>query len=357
MNRLFTKPIRVGSLSIGGNNKVIIQSMTNTKTSDVEATVRQIHALERAGCELVRVAVFDESDALAIKEIKKQIRIPLSADIHFDYRLALLSIESGIDKLRINPGNIGSIERIEKVVNACKEKKIPIRIGVNGGSLEKDILEKYGHPTLEALLESAKRHIDILESMNFTDIILSIKTSDTFLTMDAYRTASQRFPYPLHIGVTEAGSLTGGTVKSSYALGNLLHEGIGSTIRVSLTADPVEEIKVAKELLSLFNLYTKPKLTSCPTCGRLQYEMFEVVNEIERYLDTLDSDIRVAIMGCAVNGPGEAKEADIGIAGGKNQALLFKEGKIVRSIKQEHVVEELKKEIDALIQSRKKKTI
>jgi (E)-4-hydroxy-3-methylbut-2-enyl-diphosphate synthase len=352
MDRLLTKAIKVGNLTIGGSNAVIIQSMTNTKTANVVDTVKQINELEKAGCQLVRVAVFDREDALALKEIKRKINIPLAADIHFDYRLALLAIEAGVDKLRINPGNIGTLDRIIKVVNACKEKNIPIRIGVNGGSLEKDILEKYGHPTPEALVESAKRHVDILESLNFYDIIISIKTSDTFNTIEAYRLASKTFPYPLHIGVTEAGTTLGGTVKSSYALGTLLAEGIGSTIRVSLTAEPIEEIKVAKELLSIFNLYTKPKLTSCPTCGRLQYDMFPIVNEIEEYLNTLNSDIKVAIMGCAVNGPGEAKEADIGIAGGKSQALLFKGGKVVRSIKQEDIVTELKIEIDALIKQR-----
>jgi len=352
MNRMLTKPIKVGNLTIGGNNSVIIQSMTNSKTSDIEATVKQINDLQKAGCQLVRVAVFDQGDALALKEIKRRINIPLAADIHFDYRLALLAIEAGVDKLRINPGNIGTLDRIVKVVNACKEKNIPIRIGVNGGSLEKDILAKYGHPTAEALVESAKRHVDILESLDFHDIIISIKTSDTFMTIDAYRLASQTFPYPLHIGVTEAGTALGGAIKSSYALGVLLNEGIGSTIRVSLTANPVEEIKVAKELLSIFNLYAKPKLTSCPTCGRIQYDMFQIVNEIEEYLNTLNSDIKVAIMGCAVNGPGEAKEADIGIAGGKNQAILFKAGKVIRLIKQEDIVKELKMEIDALILSR-----
>lgn len=352
MNRLLTKPIKVGNLTIGGSNNVIIQSMTNTKTADIEATVNQIYELTTAGCQMVRVAVFDREDALALKEIKRQITIPLAADIHFDYRLALMAIEAGVDKLRINPGNIGNLERIIKVVNACKEKQIPIRIGVNGGSLEKDILEKYGHPTPEALVESAKRHVDILESLDFHDIIISIKTSDTFNTIEAYRLASKTFPYPLHIGVTEAGTALGGTVKSTYALGTLLAEGIGSTIRVSLTAEPIEEIKVAKELLSIFNLYTKPKLTSCPTCGRLQYDMFPIVNEIEEYLNTLNTDIKVAIMGCAVNGPGEAKEADIGIAGGKSQALLFKAGKVVRTIKQEDIVRELKLEIDALIKQR-----
>jgi (E)-4-hydroxy-3-methylbut-2-enyl-diphosphate synthase len=352
MNRLLTKAIKVGNLTIGGSNTVVIQSMTNTKTANVVDTVKQINDLEQAGCQLVRVAVFDREDALALKEIKSKINIPLAADIHFDYRLALLAIEAGVDKLRINPGNIGTLDRIVKVVNACKEKQIPIRIGVNGGSLERDILEKYGHPTPEALVESAKRHVDILESLDFYDIIISIKTSDTFNTIEAYRLASKTFPYPLHIGVTEAGTALGGTVKSSYALGTLLAEGIGSTIRVSLTADPIEEIRVAKDLLSIFNLYTKPKLTSCPTCGRLQYDMFPIVNEIEEYLNTLNSDIKVAIMGCAVNGPGEAKEADIGIAGGKSQALLFKSGKVVRSIKQEDIVVELKKEIDALIKQR-----
>jgi len=352
MQRNKTKVIRVGNVEIGGNNRISIQSMTNTKTKDVEATVEQIKQLEKAGCEIIRVAVFDQEDAYAIKEIKKQISIPIVADIHFDYRLALISIDSGIDKLRINPGNIGSIERIKMVVDKCKEKNIPIRIGVNAGSLEKDILLKYGR-TSEALVESAKRHVKILEDLDFYDIAISLKSSDTLITIEAYKLASQTFDYPLHIGITEAGTKFSGTIKSSIGLGILLYLGIGDTLRVSLSADPVEEIRVAKEILSSFGLYDKPVLVSCPTCGRIQYNMLKIVDEIEEFLNDLgNTKIKVAVMGCAVNGPGESMEADIGIAGGKNGAILFKKGEIIRRIPEEDIVEELKKEIIEMIKAR-----
>ena len=346
-----TKEVKIGNLKIGGNNPIAIQSMTNTRTGDVEATVAQIRRLEAVGCEIIRVAVLDEEDAKALKGIKKRIGIPLVADIHFDYRLALLALESGIDKLRINPGNIGNRERIKAVVDACRERRVPIRIGVNSGSLEKDILAKYGSPTAEALVESAERHVRILEELGFTDIVISLKATDVERTVRAYELASARFPYPLHIGVTEAGSLRAGTIRSAIGLGILLHEGIGDTIRVSLTADPVEEVKAAKAILADLNLYEKPVLVSCPTCGRLQYDMLPIVTAIEDFLETLGNRrLKVAIMGCAVNGPGEASEADIGIAGGRNGALLFKKGKIIRRIEQENIISELKEEIKAMIE-------
>ncbi len=350
MKREETRAIKVGNLTIGGNNKVIIQSMTNTKTHDVMATVKQIKELQAAGCQLVRLAVLDKRDALAIKEIKSQVDVPLVADIHFDYRLALMAIEAGIDKIRINPGNIGSIDKVKQVVNACKEHQIPIRIGVNGGSLEKDILEKYGKPTAAGMIESAKKHVDILEQLDFHDICISLKSSNTLLTIEAYQLASETFDYPLHLGVTEAGTKLGGTIKSSLGIGTLLYQGIGNTIRVSLSDSPVEEIKVAKTLLKELELIDNvPTLVSCPTCGRIQYDLIPVAKEIEDFLNTINADITVAIMGCAVNGPGEAKHADIGIAGGVNEGLLIKKGEIIRKVKQSDMVAELKKEILAMI--------
>lgn len=346
MLRNETRSIHVGNLTIGGNNQVIIQSMTNTKTSDVDRTVEQINQLQRSGCQLVRMAVLNQDDAKAIKEIKKRVSLPLVADIHFDYRLALIAIESGIDKIRINPGNIGSIEKVKAVVEACKEHHIPIRIGVNSGSLEKDILAKYGKPTAQGMIESAKKHIDILESLDFYDYCISLKSSDTLLTIEAYTLASKTFSCPLHIGVTEAGTRLGGTVKSSLGIGTLLYQGIGNTIRISLSDDPIEEIKVAKILLKELNLIDHvPTLVSCPTCGRIQYNLIPVAKEIEDFLNTIHSDITVAIMGCAVNGPGEAKNADIGIAGGVNEGLLIKKGEIIRKVKQEDMVKVLKEEI------------
>lgn len=346
MLRNQTRSFKVGNLTLGGNNHVIIQSMCNTKTKDIEATVQQIHQLENAGCEMVRVAVLNEEDARAISQIKQHIHIPLIADIHFDYKLALIAIENGIDKIRINPGNIGSIEKVKAVVEACQKKHIPIRIGVNGGSLEKDILEKYGKPTAQGMIESAQKHIDILESLDFHDYAISLKSSNTLLTIEAYKLASVAFDCPLHIGVTEAGTKLGGTIKSSLGLGILLYQGIGNTIRVSLSADPVEEIKVAKTLLKELELITNvPTLVSCPTCGRIQYDLIPIASEIEDFLNTIHTDITVAIMGCAVNGPGEAKHADIGIAGGVNEGLLIKKGEIVRKVKQEDMVKVLKEEI------------
>lgn len=353
MLREETRSVQIGNLTIGGNNHVVIQSMCNTKTKNVEATIKQINALEQAGCELVRVAVFDKEDAYAIKEIKKGIHIPLVADIHFDYKLALIAIESGIDKVRINPGNIGSIEKVKAVVDACKEKHIPIRIGVNGGSLEKEILEKYGEPTPEGMVESAMKHVKILEDLDFHDIVISLKSSNTMLTIKAYELASKTFPYPLHVGVTEAGTALGGTIKSSLGIGTLLYEGIGNTIRVSLSDDPVEEIKVAKILLKELGLLKGvPTLVSCPTCGRIQYDLIPIAKEMEDFLKDIHLDITVAIMGCAVNGPGEARHADIGIAGGVGEGLLIKHGEIVRRVKQEDMVQTLKDEILKMVEEK-----
>lgn len=353
MLRAETRSVQVGNLTIGGNNHVVIQSMCNTKTKNVEATIKQINALEQAGCELVRVAVFDKEDAYAIKEIKKGIHIPLVADIHFDYRLALIAIESGIDKVRINPGNIGSIEKVKAVVDACKEKHIPIRIGVNGGSLEKEILEKYGEPTPEGMIESAMKHVKILEDLDFHDIVISLKSSNTMLTIKAYELASKTFPYPLHVGVTEAGTALGGTIKSALGIGTLLYEGIGNTIRVSLSDDPVEEIKVAKILLKELGLLKGvPTLVSCPTCGRIQYDLIPIAKEMEDFLKDIHLDITVAIMGCAVNGPGEARHADIGIAGGVGEGLLIKHGEIVKRVKQEDMVQTLKDEILKMVEEK-----
>ena len=351
MKREQTRKVRIGNRIIGGGNPILIQSMTNTRTDDVKATVKQILELEAAGCEIIRCAVPDMAAAEALSEIKKQIHIPLIADIHFDYRLALLAIENGIDKIRINPGNIGSMDKVKAVVEACKQHHIPIRIGVNGGSLEKDILEKYGKPSAQGMIESAKKHVDILESLDFHDYAISLKSSNTLLTIEAYTLASQTFDCPLHIGVTEAGTKLGGTIKSSLGIGTLLYQGIGNTIRVSLSADPVEEIKVAKTLLKELELIDHvPTLVSCPTCGRIQYDLIPVANEIEDFLNTIHADITVAIMGCAVNGPGEAKHADIGIAGGVKEGLLIKKGKVIKKVKQEDMVQVLKDEILKMIE-------
>ncbi len=341
-----TKKIKVGNIIIGGQNKVIIQSMTNTITKNIEDTVSQILKLEAVGCEIVRVAILDMEDANAIREIKNRINIPLVADIHFDYNLALECIKNGIDKIRINPGNIGSKENIKKVVEACKEKNIPIRIGINGGSLEKDLLEKYGHNSSDAIIESCKRQIKILEELDFSDIIISLKSSSIITTIESYKKASKEFKYPLHLGVTEAGALLTSSIRSSAGLGILLYEGIGDTIRISISDDPIKEIRVCKELLKNFNLYKNfPTLISCPTCGRLQYNALPIYQEMEEWLSTVNKDITIAIMGCVVNGPIEAKNADIGIAGGKGEALLFKKGKIIKKVKEEDILDILKEEI------------
>ena len=320
--------------------------MTNTKTKDVENTVKQIIELEKEGCEIVRVACLDMEDAKAIKQIKKEIHIPIVADIHFDYKIALQAAESGVDKIRINPGNIGSKEKIKMVVDACKERKIPIRIGVNSGSLEKDILQKYGKVTAEGIVESAKRHVQILEDFDFYDICISLKASDLDLCIKAYEMAAEIFDYPLHLGVTEAGTKFGGTIKSSIGLGTMLREGIGNTMRVSLSDNPAQEIKVAKEILKNCNLLSDTaKLTSCPTCGRTQVDLIPIAKEMEDFCNKLNKNIKVAVMGCAVNGPGEAREADIGIAGGNGEWLLFKKGEVIRKIPHENILDEFKKEI------------
>ena len=346
MNRKNTRKVMVGNVQIGGQDKVVIQSMCNTKTKDVEATVNQILDLEKVGCEIIRVACLDMEDAKAIKKIKERIHIPIVADIHFDYKIALEAIESGVDKVRINPGNIGSEEKVKAVVDKCKEKHIPIRIGVNAGSLEKDLLEKYGKPTAEAMIESARRHVEILEKLDFKDYLISLKASNLDLCIKSYELASKEFDCPLHLGITEAGTEFSGTVKSSIGLGVMLREGIGDTVRVSLSDDPVKEIKVAKEILKDCNLYKKtPTLIACPTCGRTQIDLIPIAKEVEEFLHTIESDITVAVMGCVVNGPGEAREADIGIAGGVNEGMLFKKGKTIKKVPQEKIVETLKEEI------------
>lgn len=351
MERINTRPIKVGNVQIGGQNKVVIQSMTNTKTKDIKETVNQILELEKAGCEIIRVACLDLEDAKAIEKIKKQIHIPIVADIHFDYKIALEAIKSEVDKIRINPGNIGKKENVKKVVEACRKKNIPIRIGVNGGSLEKDLLEKYGKPTAEAMVESAKRHVKILEELEFFDIAISLKASNLDLCIKAYECASKEFNYPLHLGITEAGTEFSGTIKSSIGLGILLKEGIGDTIRVSLSDNPVKEIKVAKEILKNCNLYNNsPTLIACPTCGRTKINLIPIAKKVEEFLQNINSNITVAVMGCAVNGPGEAREADIGIAGGIGEGLLFKKGEIIKKVKEEDLVKTLQEEILKMVE-------
>lgn len=348
-NRKDTRPVRVGNLTIGGSDELFIQSMTTTKTHDVEATVKQINELEEAGVQIVRVACPDERAANAIGAIKKQINIPLVVDIHFDYKLALIAIEQGADKIRINPGNIGRQEKVEAVVNAAKAKGIPIRIGVNAGSLEKKILEKYGYPTADGMVESALHHIKILEDLDFHDIIVSLKASDVNLAVEAYEKAAAAFDYPLHLGITESGTLFAGTIKSAAGIGTLLSAGIGNTLRISLSADPVEEVKVARELLKVFGLSSDAAtLISCPTCGRIEIDLISIANEVEEYISNIKAPLKVAVLGCAVNGPGEAREADIGIAGARGEGLLFMKGKTVRKVPEETMVDELKIEIDKL---------
>lgn len=344
-----TKKIKIGGVTIGGGEPVAIQSMTNTDTRDFKSTVSQILKLEAAGCEIIRCAVPDMQAAESFGKIKKEIHIPLVADIHFDYKLALECIKNGADKIRINPGNIGSRERVKAVVDAAKDSGVPIRIGVNGGSLEKDLLEKYKSPTADALVESALRHAAILDELNFSDIAISIKTSDVPTTIEAYRKLSDMCDYPLHVGVTEAGTLKGGIIKSAVGIGTLLSEGIGDTIRVSLTADPIEEIYAAKDILKVLGLRNQGvKFVSCPTCGRTQLNLIKIANEVENRLKDVDKNITVAVMGCAVNGPGEAREADIGIAGGKGEGLIFSHGKILKKVSEDMLVDALMNEIEKL---------
>ncbi|MBQ1307071.1 MAG: flavodoxin-dependent (E)-4-hydroxy-3-methylbut-2-enyl-diphosphate synthase [Erysipelotrichaceae bacterium] len=344
MNRSETRPIHVGNEQIGGQNRVVIQSMTNTRTKDVDSTVEQILRLEEAGCEIIRVAILDKEDALAVKQIREQIHIPLVSDIHFNPDFAIQAILSGTDKIRLNPGNIEDEDKIREIVKLCKERNVPIRIGIKAGSLNR----KYTHSE-EAMIESAKDHLRILEALDFHDICLSFKSSDPLECIKAYRLAAETFPYPLYLGVTEAGGLLNSTIKSSLALGNLLLDGIGDTIRISISDDPIEEVRVARKLLRACGLKKDvANLISCPTCGRLQYDMLPIVKEMEAYLETVDKDISVAIMGCPVNGPQEAARAVIGVAGGKQSAILFKKGQIVRTIPQDQIIQTLKEEIEKL---------
>ncbi|MBQ9327836.1 MAG: flavodoxin-dependent (E)-4-hydroxy-3-methylbut-2-enyl-diphosphate synthase [Solobacterium sp.] len=353
MKRTETRPIHVGSVQIGGQNRCVLQSMTNVPVKDTEASVRQILELEERGCEVIRVAVLDEEDSHSIAALKKQIHIPVVADIHFNYLLALNALEQGVDAIRINPGNIGDRSHTEAVVRSCKEHHVPIRIGINSGSLEKRLIETYGGPCAEAMVDSARAHVNILEELDFHDICLSFKSSNVALTIAAYEAASKAFPYPLHLGVTEAGGFTGSAVKSSAALGTLLHEGIGDTIRISVSGPPKEELIIGKQLLNCFGLYDNvPDLIACPTCGRIQYNMLPIVKEIEEYLTTIHEGITVAVMGCPVNGIQEAGRADVGIAGSKDGGILFRHGEIVRQIPQEELVSCLKQEIQAILAER-----
>lgn len=343
------REVTVGGVKIGGDAPISIQSMTNTDTRNVAETVNQIRRLETAGCQIIRVAVPDMEAAKAVGEIKKQIKIPLVSDIHFDYRLALECIKNGVDKVRINPGNIGDREKVKAVADACRERNIPIRIGVNGGSLEKELLKKYGKPTSDALVESALSHVKILEDLDFSDIIVSIKVSDVPTMLEAYRKFDKISDIPLHVGVTEAGTKQAGMVKSAVGIGALLSQGIGNTMRVSLTADPVEEIYAAKEILKVLGLRKQgAELISCPTCGRTRIDMIPIAEEMEKRLRDIDKDIKVAVMGCAVNGPGEAREADIGVAGGIGEGLIFKKGEILRKVKEDEIIPALMEEIEKL---------
>jgi (E)-4-hydroxy-3-methylbut-2-enyl-diphosphate synthase len=346
MQRRLTQKILVGNVPIGGGAPVTVQSMTNTDTRDVKATVCQIHRLEEAGCEIVRVAVPDQAAAKALAQIKRQIAIPLVADIHFDYRLALAAVEAGVDKLRINPGNIGSQERIEAVVRAASERNIPIRIGVNSGSLEKELLQKYGWPTAEAVVESVLRHVAILEKLGFEEIVISLKSSDVPVTIRAYELISEKVSYPLHLGITEAGTLKTGSIRSAVGIGTVLAQGIGDTIRVSLTSDPVEEVEVGFEILKSLGLRRRgPTVISCPTCGRAQIDLIPLAEEVERRVKSIEKPLKIAVMGCVVNGPGEAKQADFGIAGGKGDGLVFKHGKVIKKVKETQLVDALLEEI------------
>ena len=344
-----TKKLMVGKVAVGGGAPVSIQSMCNTKTDDVAATVAQIHALEDAGCEIIRVAVPDMAAAQAVGRIRRAIHIPLVADIHFDYKLALECVRQGIDKIRINPGNIGSQEKVRAVADACRSEGIPIRIGVNGGSLERELLQKYGGVTPEALVESAMGHVRLLNDCNFDDICISVKCSRVPVNMAAYQLLRRQTDYPLHLGVTEAGTPRMGVLKSAIGIGGLLCQGIGDTIRVSLTADPVEEVRAAKDILSAAGLrQTGPNLISCPTCGRTKYDMIPIAREVERRLEGCTKPITVAVMGCVVNGPGEARAADVGIAGGDGEGLVFRKGEILYKVPQDKLVDALMDEIDRL---------
>ncbi|GIU82031.1 MAG: 4-hydroxy-3-methylbut-2-en-1-yl diphosphate synthase (flavodoxin) [Pyrinomonadaceae bacterium] len=357
MERRKSKAVKVRNVQIGGGAPIVVQSMTKTDTTDVDATVKQIEEMTAAGCEIVRVAVPDKEAAIALKEIRKRVDVPLVADIHFHYKLALMALEAGVDKLRINPGNIGSIERVREVVRAAEAQKVPIRIGVNSGSLEKDLLKKYGTATPEAMVESAMRHVKILEDLGFTDIVISLKASDVARTVEAYRLMAKKVEYPLHLGVTEAGTPFSGTIKSAIGLGILLYEGIGDTIRVSLAADPVEEIRVAWEILRSLELRRRGvTVVACPTCGRLDVDNFvEIVTEIERRLAHIEEPLRLSIMGCAVNGPGEAHDSQLGITFGRQVGMIFKNGVPMRKVSGENIVDEFVKEVEILRAELKKK--
>jgi len=353
-HRKKTRQIQVGTVTVGGDAPISVQSMTNTYTHDISATVSQINRLESAGCEIVRVAIPDEKAAKAISEIKKEISIPLIADIHFDHRLAVDSLKAGADGLRINPGNIGSVQNVRAIVECANDRNVSIRIGVNSGSLEKDLLKKFGKVTAEAMVESALRHIDLMTSFGFDRIKLSIKASDVPRTVDAYRLLSSSTDFPLHVGVTEAGSLYSGIVKSSLGIGTLLADGIGDTIRVSLTRDPVEEVRVAYEILKALGIRRRgPEIISCPTCGRCNIDLFGIVEKVEASFMASLLPIKIAIMGCVVNGPGEAREADIGIAGGNGVGILFKQGKVIKKFPQEKLVDVLLKEVEVLEKERR----
>ena len=353
IKRIKTRQIKVGNVSVGGTAPVAVQSMTNTFTQDVQSTVLQIHRLEKAGCEIVRVAVPDHEAAEAISSIKQQISIPIIADIHFDYRLAISSAKSGADGLRINPGNIGGGKKVKAIADCAKDVNIPIRIGVNSGSLEKDILKTYNGASPEAMVESAMRHINLLKSFDFNNIKISIKASDVHRTVEAYRLLSSKTDLPLHVGVTEAGGLYSGVVKSSLGIGMLLAEGIGDTIRVSLTRDPVEEVRVGYEILKALDIRQYgPDIISCPTCGRCKIDLFKILEQVEKTLLLKPLSIKLAIMGCVVNGPGEAKEADIGVAGGDGTGILFKKGKVIKKFPEDKIVEVLLAEVDKLDESR-----
>ena len=348
-NRRKTREVKVGSAKVGGAAPISIQSMTNTKTRDIAATIAQINELSEAGCEIVRLAVSDMKDADALVKIKENVRLPLVADIHFDYRLAIKSIENGADKIRINPGNIGSKERIKAVVDAAREHKIPIRIGVNSGSLEKDILQKFGGVTPEALCESALKNIRIVEDLGYDNLLVSMKSPHVPLTIAAHKIIADACDYPLHIGITHAATIYAGTVRSAVGIGALLAMGIGDTIRVSLTGDPVEEIKAAKEILSSLELRSfGVNLISCPTCGRCDVDLIGIANTVETTLKSLNKNITVAVMGCVVNGPGEAKDADIGIACGRGSGIIFKKGEVLRKVDEENLAAELLKEIELM---------
>ena len=349
MYRDNTKTVKIGNCVIGGGNKIAIQSMTNTRTENVKETVKQILALEEAGCDIVRCTVPTQEAADAIREIKRYIHIPLVADIHFDYRMAIAAIENGADKIRINPGNIGSTDRIKAVVDAAKERNIPIRVGVNSGSLEKELVEKYDGVTPQGLVESALKHVHILEKFGFYDIVVSIKASDVPFSIEAYRLLSEAIPYPIHVGITEAGTPYAGTIKSAVGIGTILAMGIGDTIRVSLTGDPIEEIRAAKEILKSLGLRQFGiTFVSCPTCGRTEIDLISIANEVEEKCRSIQKNIKVAVMGCVVNGPGEAREADLGIAGGKGVGLVFKKGKIIRKVSEDKLVTALMEEIDRI---------